>query len=177
MLTRRTFIAGILAAAAAPAAQAADHPSVIYMRRLGTTSAFARVVQRHADLPEISNHALGKYAAKLQTGQRGKYQRGVATYMARYFALQSRDFTVAKYDVGDATVDSSKDVIVETKVFLMTGQNYNVAWRLVWRNGRYKVRDVRVLGFWLTNFQRSDFVNYLDKRNGDINKLIVALSG
>lgn len=187
MLTRRTFIAGILAAAAAPAAHAADHPSILYMRqvgkellaahRQGTTSAFARVVQRHADLPEISNHALGKYAAKLQTGQRGKYQRGVATYMARYFALQSRDYTVAKYDVGDATVDASKDVIVESKVFLMTGQTYNVAWRLVWRGGRYKVRDVRVLGFWLTNFQRSDFVNYLDKRNGDINKLIVALSG
>jgi ABC-type transporter MlaC component len=67
--------------------------------------------------------------------------------------------------------------LVEAKVFLLTGQSYTTTWKLVWRGGRYKVRDVRVLGFWLTNMQRSDFVAFLDKRNGDINKLIVALNG
>jgi phospholipid transport system substrate-binding protein len=187
MLTRRSLIAGLIASAAAPAVAQAEHPSIGFIKqagkellaahRQGTVSAFQRVVLRHADVPEISAHALGKYAGKLQSGQRSKYQRAVAVYISRYFALQSRDYTVAKYQVGEATVDANKDVIVETKVFLLTGQSYNVSWRLVWRGGRYKVRDAKVLGFWLTNFQRSDFTSYLDKRNGDINKLIVALNG
>jgi phospholipid transport system substrate-binding protein len=187
MLTRRTLLAGIFGAVATPAVAAGDHPSVGMMRqvgkellaahRQGTVSAFLRVVQRYADVPEISTYALGKYSDKIQGGQRSKYQRGVATYMARYFALQSRDYTVAKYEVGEAKVDDNKDVIVESKVYLMTGQVYNVSWRLVWRGGKYKVRDAKVLGFWLTPFQRSDFTSYLDKRNGDINKLIVALNG
>jgi phospholipid transport system substrate-binding protein len=187
MLTRRQIIAGIFGSLAPPALAAGEHPSVSFMRqvgkellaahRQGTVPSFLRVVQRYADVPEISTHALGKYNDRLQNGQRSRYQRGVATYMARYFALQSRDYTVAKYEVGEATVDANKDVIVDSKVYLMTGQTYNVSWRLVWRGGKYKVRDAKVLGFWLTNFQRSDFTSYLDKRNGDINKLIVALNG
>jgi phospholipid transport system substrate-binding protein len=185
--TRRTFLAGLMGAFAAPAVAATQHPSVVFMQqvgkellaahRQGTTSSFLRVVQRYADLPEISQNALGKYSAKLQSSQRSRYQRGVATYISRVFALQSRDFTVSKYDIGEATVDDDKDVIISTKVYLISGQTYNVSWKLVWRGGRYKIRDAKVLGFWLTGFQRSDFVSYLDKRDGDINKLIVALNG
>ena len=190
MLTRRSLLVLITGGALQPALASlghAEHPSVSYMKqvgkdllaahRQGTVPSFLRVIQRHADVPSIASNALGKYGGRLQSSQRSKYQRGVATYMARYFALQSRDYTVAKYEVGEATVDSNKDVLVDTKVFLLTGQTYNVAWRLVWRDGRYKVRDAKILGFWLTNFQRSDFVSYLDKRNGDINKLIKALYG
>jgi phospholipid transport system substrate-binding protein len=187
MLTRRNLLAGFFGTFATQSLAAGDHASVAYMRqvgkellaahRQGTVTSFMRVVQRYADVPEISSYALGKYSAKIQSGQRSRYQRGVATYMARYFALQSRDYTVAKYEVGEAKVDPNKDVIVESKVFLMTGQTYNVTWKLVWRGGKYKIRDAKVLGFWLTPFQRSDFTGYLDKRNGDINKLIVALNG
>jgi phospholipid transport system substrate-binding protein len=187
MISRRTLLAGLFFTAAAGKAIAADHPSVGFMKqvakellaahRQGTVSSFLRVVQRYADVPEISSYALGKYAGKLPSGQRSKYQRGVATYMARYFALTSRDYTVAKYELGEATVDDNKDVLIASTVYLLTGQSYKVSWRLVWRDGKYKVRDARVLGFWLTSFQRSDFTKYLDKRNGDIGKLIVALNG
>lgn len=186
MLTRRTFLGGLFAAFATPAL-AGEHPSIIYMRqvakdmlaahRQGTVPAFLRVVQRHADIPDISQNALGKYSGNLQASQRARYQKGVATYLARYFALTSRDYTVAKYEIGEATVDRDKDVVVTSKVFLMTGQTYKVSWKLVWRGGRYKVRDASVLGFWLTNFQRKDFTDYLAKRNGNINMLITALYG
>jgi hypothetical protein len=77
--------------------------------RQGTVPAFLRVVQRHADIPDISiENALGKYSSSLQSSQRGRYQKGVATYLARYFALSSRDFTVAKYEIGEATVDNEQ---------------------------------------------------------------------
>lgn len=187
MLTRRSILAGLAAAFAASPALAGEHPSLAYMRqvakdmlaahRQGTVSAFLRVVQRYADIPDIANHALGKYSGNLQASQRARYQKGVATYLARYFALSSRDYTVAKYELGDASVNGDKDVLVTSKVFLMTGQTYSVSWKLVWRGGRYKVRDVSVLGFWLTNFQRKDFTDYLAKRNGNINLLITALYG
>jgi ABC-type transporter MlaC component len=74
-------------------------------------------------------------------------------------------------------VDGDKNVIVQTKVYLMTGQTYTVNWKLNWTGGRYKIRDASVLGFWLTNFQRKDFTDYLGKRNGNINMLIAALYG
>jgi phospholipid transport system substrate-binding protein len=187
MITRRSLIAGLSAALLASPASAGDHPSLVYMRqvakdmlaahRQGTVAAFLRVVQRHADVPDIAQDALGKYSSNLQASQRSRYQKGVATYLARYFALSSRDYTVAKYELGDASVNKDKDVVVSSRVFLMTGQTYSVSWKLVWKNGHYKVRDVSVLGFWLTNFQRKDFTDYLAKRNGNINMLITALYG
>lgn len=193
MQTRRTFLAGLMSAAAMPglatssALAAGEHPSVTYMKqvakdllaahRQATVPAFLRVVQRHAAIADISGYVLGKYSGNLQSSQRAKYQKGVATYMARYFAMQSHDVTIAKYEIGDAQVDPNKDVIVDSKVYLVTGQTYSVGWKLIWQGGRYKVRDAKVLGFWLTSFQKSDFVSFLDKRNGDINKLITALYG
>ena len=187
MLTRRSVLAGFATALLAAPALAEDHPSLVYMRqvakdmlaahRQGTVAAFLRVVQRHADIPDIAQDALGKYSGSLQASQRGRYQKGVATYLARYFALSSRDYTVAKYELGDASVNKDKDVLISSRVYLMTGQTYTVSWKLVWRGGHYKVRDVSVLGFWLTNFQRKDFTDYLAKRNGNIDMLITALYG
>lgn len=187
MLTRRTFLTALISVAAAPALAAGDHPSVVYMRqvakdllsahRQGTVSAFMRVVQRHAAVADIASFALGKYSGNLKASQGQRYQRGVATYMARYFATQSHEYTIAKYEIGEAQVDDDKNVMVQSRVFLVTGQTYNVGWKLVWQGGRYRVRDVKVLGFWMTNFQRSDFVAFLDKRNGDIATLIEVLNG
>ncbi len=185
MLTRRTLLAlSLTALGVSPAA--AEHPSVSFTRqvgkellaahRKGTTSAFLRVIQRYADVPEIAQFSLGKYEGALKSGQKPQYQRAVATYMARYFALMSREYTIAKYEVGEAKVDADKNVIVASKVFLVTGQSYSVAWQLVWRGGAYKVRDVKVI-LWLTPFQKREFVAFLDKYDGDINRLIKALHG
>jgi phospholipid transport system substrate-binding protein len=186
MLNRRLLLTLLAGAALAPLAAAADHPSVTYVKqvakellaahRQGTTPAFLRVIQRHADIPEIAEFSLGRYAAKLQKVQRPRYQRAVATYMARFFSLQSRDYTISKYEIGEAQVDKNKDVVVQSKAYLVTGQVYSVSWQLVWRGGRYKVRDVRVI-VWLTPWQKREFVGFLDKYNGDINRLILALLG
>ena len=94
MLNRRSLLTFLPAVALAPAAVAAgEHPSVAFMRqvakellaahRQGTTPAFLRVIQRYADLPEISQYSLGKYSEKLQKTQKSRFHRAVATYMAR----------------------------------------------------------------------------------------------
>jgi ABC-type transporter MlaC component len=171
----------------APGASAAkNHPSLKYMEqvgkdllnahRQGTTASFLRAIQRHADVPEIALYSLGSYKDKLADSQRNRYYRGVATFMARYFADQSREYPVAKYVIGEATVDSNKDVLVATQVFLLSGQVYNVTWRLAWRGKGYKVTDAKVLGFSLTYLQRGIFQSYLSKRNGDVAQLIAALN-
>jgi ABC-type transporter MlaC component len=187
MLNRRSLLTLLPTVALSPAAMAAgEHPSVAFMRqvakellaahRQGTTPAFLRVIQRYADLPEISQYSLGKYSEKLQKTQKSRFHRAVATYMARVLAMGSRDYTISKYEIGDATIDKDKDVIVTSKVYLVTGQAYSVGWHLVWRGGRYKVRDIRII-IWLIPQQKSEFVTFLNKYNGDINRLILALLG
>ncbi len=191
-LSRRAFIkAGAVVATAAIGGRAAvagekDHPSVAFMRKVGkdlleahrqgTVNAFLGVIQRYADVPEIALYSLGQYKANLGAAQRPRYFRGVAVFMSRYFADQSREYPIAKYEVGEATTDG-KDVTVSSRIFLMSGQTYTVNWRLVWRNKSYKVADAKVLGFSMIYMQRGIFTSYLSKRKGDLFQLMTALEG
>jgi ABC-type transporter MlaC component len=78
--------------------------------------------------------------------------------------------------VGEASSDGD-DVLVASKIYLMSGQTYNVTWRVVWRNKSYKVADAKVLGFSLVYMQRGIFTSYLSKRNGNLLQLMNALEG
>ncbi len=186
MFTRRNLLAFFgTAVTAAPVLAATEHPSVSYMTKVGsdllnahrraTTASFLRVVQRHSDVGSIADYALGDYGSKLPAAQKARYQRGVAVFMSRYLAAQSREYTIAKFEIIDAAVDSSKDVIVNSKVYLMNGQIFKVSWKLVWRGGAYRVRDASILGFWLTTGLKSEVTTFLNKRNGDFGLLIKAL--
>ncbi|CAN5150270.1 hypothetical protein BH10PSE7_BH10PSE7_40550 [soil metagenome] len=190
-VTRRAFVgaAGALGLVLASAgdAQAAEHPSITYMRqagkdllnahRQGTVASFLRAIQRYADVPDIAIYSLGQYKSKLSETQRQNYYRGVAVFMARYFADQSREYPVAKYEIGDAEAQDNKDILIESRVYLLSGSTYKVSWRLAWRGKGYKIVDAKVLGFSLVYLQRGIFTSYLSKRNGDINQLVAALNG
>jgi phospholipid transport system substrate-binding protein len=187
MISRRTMLRFVLASAAMPlagAAKASDHPSVAFMgdvakellhaHRQGTVSAFMRVIQRYADIPGIADISLGDY--ELPTGQTAVYHHGVARFISRYFADQGHSYPVAKYEIGEATVDADKNVYVETKVFMMAGQTYTVTWKLSWIAGTYKVIDAKFLGFSMTNQEKSIFTAYIAKNNGNVKALLVALA-
>lgn len=185
-LSRRAVLSGLAAGLAAGPALADEHPSVTYMKRVakdmlnahrqGTVASFKRAILRHADLAAISDYCLGQYRAKLLPAQKDKYYNGVASFMARYFTDQSREYPVAKYEIGDATAEDDKNVSVSSKIYLMSGQVYTVTWKLIWSDGRYKVNDVKVLGFSLVYLQRGIFLSFLSKRDGDVGQLVVALN-
>ena len=136
---------------------------------------FKRVILRYADISSIGDYSLGQYRPKLQPGQKQAYYGGTATFMARYFADQSRDYIVSKYEIGDADAGSD-GTTVDTKVYLMNGQSYTVSWKLSKQGGGYKVADVKVMGFSLIYLQRGIFTSFLSKRNGDVAQLVAALN-
>ena len=172
--------------AAAPAVAAGEHPSIVYMKKVakdmlnanrqGTVASFKRAIQRHADIAGIADYSLGQYLSKLPAAQKERYYGGVATFMARYFADQSREYRIAKYDIGEASADDNNEVLIDTKVYLMSGETYTVVWRLGWRGGRYKVLDAKVLGFSLVYLQRGIFTSFISKRDGDVGQLVTALN-
>jgi len=184
-LTRRAAIAGLAAAFVAPAFAAGEDAAVAYMKKVakdmlaahrqGTVASFKRAIQRHADVAGIADYSLGQYKAKLQPSQKQAFYSGTATFMARYFADQSRDYVVSKYVVGEAELDG-KDISVDTKVYLMNGQSYTVVWRLGKKGSGFKVEDAKVLGFSLIYLQRGIFTSFLSKRSGDVAQLVAALN-
>jgi len=184
-LTRRAALAGGFSLLAAPGMAAASNSALAYMRKVakdmlsahrqGTVASFKRAILRHADVSGIADYSLGQYRSKLPAGQKQAYYAGTATFMARYFAAPSREYVVAKYEIGEAREDG-KDVNVQTKVFLMNGQSYTVVWRLSQRGSGFKVADAKVMGFSLIYLQRGIFTSFLSKRNGDVAQLVSALN-
>lgn len=186
-ISRRAVLGAMASLIAAPSVgAAAEHPSLGYMRKVakdmlnahrqGTVGSFRSAIERHADVPGIADYSLGQYRKKLPSSQKQRYYGGVVTFMSRYFADQSREYPIAKYELGEATVDKDKDIQINSKVYLLSGQTYTVVWRLGWRGGRYKVLDVKVLGFSLVYMQRGLFTAFISKRNGDVGQLVAALS-
>ena len=165
---------------------AADHPALVFMRqaakdllhahRQGTLASFKRAIQRHADVAEIALYSLGQYKAKLPNGQRSEYYGAVATFMARYFADQSREYPIAKYELGEATGGRDQGIQISSKVFLLSGRTYTVVWQVAARGGKYKIVDAKILGFSLVYLQRGLFTSFLSKRNGDVLQLVAALT-
>ncbi len=191
MLTRRRAMAGLAAAFASPAfvssAPAAPNQdaALAYMRKVakdmfsahrqGTVASFKRAILRHADVRNIADYSLGQYKAKLPAAQKDAYYTGTVTFMARYFADQSREYTLSKYEIGQADADGD-EVSVQSKVYLVSGQSYTVVWKLKAMNGGFKVSDAKVMGFSLIYLQRGIFTSFLSKRNGDVAQLVAALN-
>ena len=183
-LSRRAVLGAAMMFAAAPAI-AADHPSIAYMKqfakemlnahRQGTVGSFRKVIERHADVAAIADYSLGQYRKKLPAGQKQNYYGGFVTFMSRYFADQSRIYPIAKYEIGDAAADDG-EVVINSKVYLLSGQSYTVVWRLSKNGSRYKVRDAKVLGFSMVYMQRGLFTSFISKRNGDVEQLVAALT-
>ncbi len=162
------------------------HPAVRYMQRVaaellrayrnGTISSFDKVLARHADVPSIAMYSLGRYSSRLPKSKRHLYYRGVRAFMARYFAEQSRKYEIVKGWIEDTPIKDGDDWLVRSKVKLASGSTYNVVWRVAKRRGRWKVLDVKVMGFSLAYLQRGIFHRYLERKNGDVNALVAALN-
>jgi phospholipid transport system substrate-binding protein len=163
-----------------------EDPSIAYIRRVtadlfaahkqGTISAFLPPIQRHADVEAIAIYSLGQYESRLTRDQRERYYQGVAIFMARYFAEQTRHYRIAKWDIGEASRDRNGEILINTRVTLLTGNSYSVVWRVARRGKSFKVTDVKVAGFSLTYFQRGLFVSYIKEKKGDVNKLVAVLN-
>lgn len=143
--------------------------------RSGSPYSMADVVRRYGDLPYISLYSLGSYRSHLPRSRRASYYDGVARFMARYFISQSRVYPVARIDVLPPSVRSEEGYKVDSRFTLRNGDTYTVRWLVVPRGNGFRIRDARLLGFWLMPFQRRLFENYIADNGGKITALLAVL--
>lgn len=192
-ITRRAWLSGAAAVLGLGAsksyvvpADAASDRAVNFMKQLrgtllnaaktASSKQFLRVIQGHADVSGIALYSLGSYRKGLARSHQSRYIRGVARYMSRYFALQSKEYRVTNAEVIAPSWKDGGSHYVDSKVTLKSGSVYTVRWELKQRGGAFKVVNVRVLGFWLAYFQRQQFEEFIRKRGGSVNALVAALS-
>jgi ABC-type transporter MlaC component len=174
---------------AAPATALADKPAafmkqagnqIIAAARSGSPGTMADVIRAYSDLPDIGLSSLGAYHKHLPASRRSAYYDGVARFMARYFIEQAQQYPVAKFQVYTQSSRLEWGYAVDSLITLTDGAIHRLRWHVVPRSGGYKVRDVSILGVWITpismvNQQRDLFEGYIRDKGGKVTALLAAL--
>jgi phospholipid transport system substrate-binding protein len=191
----RTLLAAVaLVAATAPAAFAdkkseayvqANANSVLSVLNDKSLSAdakekkFSEYMNKFAHMPSIARRVLGVNARSVNETDFNRYYKTFETYALEVYQVHFDQFRGAALQVTGSKDDGPKRSTVESIIkSSQTGKDTKVYWDvLLGQDGTtYRVRDVGIeIGgsvLWLAQEQQAQFVNFLDRNNGDINKLI-----
>jgi len=136
----------------------------------------SNAVKRYGDVHYIGSYSLGTYRAKLSQADRPIYLNGMVRFIGRYAATQVPKYPVVKYELMSPSIQGGSGIMVDSKITLRDGSQYDVRWLLVKVGNTYRVRDAMVYGFWVTPFLKQLFETYIGEQGGDVKALVVVLN-
>jgi len=193
-MMRRSFLtaafvmlAGALAPAI-PAAAAADPTAVISnlgsraLEVLGKNAPQSQRVARFRELlredfavPEIARFVLGRYWNVATEEQRAEFVKLFEEYIALAYSTRLAEYTGETFKVTGSRPDAD-GAVVSSQILRPAGAApVKVDWRLIGRNGAYKISDVSVDGISMAVTQRSEFASVIQHNGGQVQGLITML--
>ncbi len=180
-------LAGALAPAI-PAAAAADPAAVISnlgsraLEVLGKDAPQSQRVARFRELlredfavPEIARFVLGRYWNVATEEQRAEFLKLFEEYIALAYSTRLAEYTGETFKVTGSRPDA-EGAIVSSQILRPAGAApVKVDWRLIGRNGAYKISDVSVDGISMAVTQRSEFASVIQHNGGQVQGLITML--
>ncbi len=185
---RAAILVPCLAAAlvfAAPTIARAEAPATYMQRvsneliaaqRAGSVSAFSTVFRRHMDVPSIGLTALGPHARTLPKSDRPAFYNGMISFISKYSAKEAPKYPVANAVVVGQSTETAGGATVDSRITLVSGESYEVRWKLVRSGQSFKVRDAQVIGFWMTSFLDNLFQTYISENGNNPKALVMALN-
>ncbi|MBS0250515.1 MAG: ABC transporter substrate-binding protein [Proteobacteria bacterium] len=149
---------------------------LMYAQRQGGISAYANVLRRHMDVPNIGLTALGPHARTLPKADRPAYYNGMINFIAKYAATQGPKYIVTSAVVTGQGPGDAGGTNVDSHITLSDGSGYDIRWLVMKTKEGYKVRDAQVVGFWMTTFLDDLFQNYITENGNNPRALVLALS-
>lgn len=140
---------------------------------------FSQYMNQFANMQAIAKRVIGVKARSLSEADFNRYYKIFETYALEVYQVHFDQFRGESLRVTGSKDDGAQRSTVESVIkSSQTGKDTKVYWDVLLSNDgkTYRVRDVGIeLGgsiLWLAQEQQAQFVSYLDRNNGDINKLI-----
>ena len=123
---------------------------------------------------EISLFVLGPYRRNLDSVQKTKYINLIKRVISEIYSIRLASFPSGDFSILSSTDNGRSGIIVKTSIQFLNDPNPSkIDWRLIKKqDGNFKIFDIRVVGIWMAQEQRSTFTSFLSKNNGNIDKLM-----
>ncbi|MCE7999412.1 MAG: ABC transporter substrate-binding protein [Rhodobiaceae bacterium] len=193
---RRSFIVGLfvlvsLALTPIPASAARDDQAEAFVSDIASEAIeilgregfteeeletkFRALFVGNMDVPRIGVFALGQYARTPTAEQKTEYLALVEEFIVKVYASRLSDYTDQQFAVlsSQPKGNRGKEVIVSSQIEFTTGRApVPVEWWLLKTDDGFKVFDVKVLGIWMAQEQRSTFISVIRNNGGNFSSLL-----
>lgn len=140
------------------------------------TAKFNAYMDKFTDMEAVANFAIGKYARRFTESELAEYHKVFREYALAVYEIQLDAYRGEAVVVKNSVDRSETDSIVNTVIKRQDGQDMDVRWRVLTRDGGYQVVDVALNLdgnlIWLGIEQRAQFIALLDRTNGSAKALI-----
>ena len=123
---------------------------------------------------EISLFVLGPYRRNLDSVQKTEYINLIKRFVSEIYSIRLASFPSGDFSILGSNDNGRSGIIVKTLIQFSDDPNpTKIDWRLIRKqDGDFKIFDIRVVGIWMAQEQRSTFTSFLSKNDGNINKLM-----
>ncbi|MCP5072545.1 MAG: ABC transporter substrate-binding protein [Rhodobacteraceae bacterium] len=132
---------------------------------------FEKIFVRYADVPIIARSSLGVARRSASPAQMKSYTSAFQGYVSRKYGKRFREFIGATIDVKRAR-KTKRGYLVTTNVTFVGNPPFIVEWQVSDASGKKKMFDLIIEGISMLTLERQEIGNMLDRRGGDLNKLI-----
>nr|WP_248369034.1 ABC transporter substrate-binding protein [Aliiroseovarius sp. S1339] len=133
---------------------------------------FEKVFVRYADVDFIALSALGPDGRSASASQKSAFIKAFRGYIARRYGSRFREFQGGSINVVSSKAVKSRFEVL-TKTQLKGKSPFDVVFVVSAKNGKFI--DMQVEGISIVKSERKEIGAMLDRRKGDLNKLIADL--
>ncbi len=133
---------------------------------------FEGIFKNYGDGARIGQLVLGPTSRTASPAQRKAFAKAFQTYISRKYGRRFREFVGGRIDVKSSK--SVKSFYEVTTTAILKGEPpFEIQFIVADKNGRFI--DIKIEGISLIKAERSEVGSMLDKRKGDLDKLIADL--
>jgi phospholipid transport system substrate-binding protein len=137
---------------------------------------FEKLFARYADVATIARSALGVAARSASKAQMAGFTKAYKGYISRKYGRRFREFIGGKIEVNDARAIKSYYEVVST-AYLQGEAPFDLRWHVSDKSGKQQFFNIIIEGVNLLASERTEIGALLDKRGGDLDRLIADLKG
>lgn len=136
---------------------------------------FQGLLRKYADLDIIARSSLGVAWRRATPSQRKRYTQAFISYLSAKYGKRFREFIGGKIVV-TATRKVKSGYLVVSMAYLPGQTPFEVDWQVSDKSGRNRMFNLYIEGISLLATERTEIGAMLDKRGGNIEKLIKDLA-